>query len=148
MNVFTYAYFSKKSESDQQQFRTSAKQMRDSLNIMSNSLDDATYFTLERNENAKEYLGIYETGPLVSKITNQVLNLNDSSEGNMLVPYDKINGQKFIVNKVKVLNHRWIIADFSDGTVWGELLLKYFLEEDGKVTFERIDSQLYQKRQD
>jgi hypothetical protein len=25
---------------------------------------------------------------------------------------------KFIINKVKVLNHRWIIADFSDGEYW------------------------------
>ena len=148
MNVFTYAYFSKQSENDQQHFKKSTKQMQDSLMILSNDIVDAKYFTLERNENAKEYLGTYETGPIVKKITNQILDLNTKPEGNMLVPYEQINEKKFIVNKVQVLNHRWVIADFSDGIVWGELLLKYFIEEDGNVTFERIDSQLYKKRQD
>jgi hypothetical protein len=30
------------------------------------------------------------------------------------VGQDQIGANKFIINKVKVLNHRWIIADYSD----------------------------------
>ncbi len=144
MAVFTYAYFSKKAEADQQHFSKSTKQLRDSLQLVSRELDDAGYFTVERNENAKEYLQIDDPKPLISKITNKILDMNDNASGNILIPYDKMNRQKFIINKVKVLNHRWIIADFTDGQMWGELLLKYFVEEDGSLTFERIDSQLYQ----
>jgi hypothetical protein len=35
-------------------------------------------------------------------------------KGNPYVGQDQ-GANKFIINKVKVLNHRWIIADFSDG---------------------------------
>jgi hypothetical protein len=52
---------------------------------------------------------------------------------------------KFII-KVKVLNHRWIIADFSDGEYWGEVLLKYFVNDDQTITFEINQSLLYQKK--
>lgn len=148
MCVFTYGYFSKKSAADVIQFKKSTERMRDSLVLLGNQIDDEKYFTLERNQNAKEYLDLYDTAPLVSKITNQILELNDDPAGNKLIPYEKINSQKFIVNKVKVLNHRWVIADFSDGQVWGDLLLKYFLEPNGTITFERLDAQLYQKRTD
>ena len=52
---------------------------------------------------------------------------------------------EFIINKVKVLNHRWIIADFSDGEIWGEVLLKYFVNDDNSISFEVNQSLLYQK---
>lgn len=146
MCVFTYAYYSKQTTEEQREFKLSTAKMRDSLNLVKNQLEDANYFSLEKNENAKEYLADYNTAELIPKITNKILELNTLPEGNSLVPYDKINGEKFVVNKVKVLNHRWIIADFSDGTIWGELLLKYFIEDDGSITFERMDAQLYQKR--
>jgi hypothetical protein len=43
------------------------------------------------------------------------------------------------------LNHRWIIADFSDGEIWGEVLLKYFVNEDETISFEVNQSLLFQK---
>jgi hypothetical protein len=146
MNVFTYMYLSKKATFDQSQLQSHNARLKDSVLLVSNQLSDANYFTLENNENAKEYLQEYDTSKLIPVITAKIMDRNDRPEGNPLIPYDKINAQKFIINKVKVLNHRWIIADFSDGTVWGELLLKYFVEDDQKITFERIESQLYQKR--
>ncbi|PTT04360.1 hypothetical protein DBR27_09520, partial [Flavobacterium sp. HMWF030] len=58
---------------------------------------------------------------------------------------DKIDGKKFIINKVKLLNHRWIIADYSNGDLWGEVLLKYFVDNDDNITFEVNQTWLYQK---
>jgi hypothetical protein len=37
-------------------------------------------------------------------------------QGNPYVGQDKIGENKFIINS-KNLNHRWIIADFSDGDI-------------------------------
>jgi hypothetical protein len=144
LNVFTYAYFSKKAVADEAQCKASNVKLKDSLLVTNNMLDDANYFTLLRNANAREYLVDHDVDKLVPQLTAKIMEFNDNPEGNILVPYDYINGQKFIINKVRVLNHRWIIADFSDGKVWGELLLKYFIEPGGKFTFERIESQLYQ----
>ncbi|MDQ5928488.1 MAG: hypothetical protein QG594_262, partial [Bacteroidota bacterium] len=47
--------------------------------------------------------------------------------------------------KVKILNHRWIIADYSNGELWGEVLLKYFVDDNENITFEVNQTWLYQK---
>lgn len=144
-NVFTYMYFSKKETFEQAQYKKTNTKFKDSLASVSVQLSNANYFALENNEKAQNYLENYDTQKLIPYINEKIMELNDKPEGNPLVPYDKINGQKFIINKVKVLNHRWIIADFSDGTTWGEILLKYFIEKDESVTFERVESLLYQQ---
>ena len=73
------------------------------------------------------------------------MDLNNNPKGHPYIDQPQIGAQKFIINKAKVLNHRWIIADFSDGEYWGEALIKYFLNDDGSVSFENIQTILYQK---
>jgi hypothetical protein len=46
-----------------------------------------------------------------------------------------------------VQNHRWIIADYSDGQYWGDVVIKYFVEKDGKITFQLIDTFIYPKQE-
>jgi hypothetical protein len=114
-------------------------------------LDDANYFALENNQNAQDYLnsgyGInnisYEQ--LIPLVKEKLMDLNENPKGNPYTGQDQIGAQKFIINKAKVLNHRWVIADFSDGEYWGEVLLKYFVNEDESITFEIVQSVLYQK---
>ncbi|RZJ70358.1 hypothetical protein [Flavobacterium sp.] len=144
MNVFTYAYFSKEVKSENARMEAKVKKANDSTLVLYNQLIDEKYFSLEHNENAQDYLETYDYRKLIVDLNTKILDMNDNPKGNALIPYDQIGEQKFIINKVKVLNHRWIIADFSDGKHWGEVLLKYFIEGDNKFTFERIDSQLYQ----
>ncbi len=146
-NVFTYAYFSKQQTFEKQQSEKKIKVQKDSILVLYNQLVDESYFSVQKNQNAQDYLVEYDVNELSQKISNQILDMNENPKGNPLVPYDQINSQKFIINKVKVLNHRWIIADFTDGVLWGELLLKYFIEEDKSLTFERIESQLYPKQE-
>jgi hypothetical protein len=62
------------------------------------------------------------------------------------VPYEGMNGD-FKINKIKLLNHRWIIADFSDGKFWGELLLNYEVREDLGVDFTLVNHLLYARNQ-
>lgn len=146
MNVFTYAYFTKKMASEEKKWEPKLKKANDSTLVLYNKLVDESYFSLAFNENAQEYLGDYDFRKLIPDVSNTIIDMNQNPKGNALVPYDQIGDSKFIINKVKVLNHRWVIADFSDGTYWGEVLIKYFVEGDNKFTFERIDSQLYQKQ--
>jgi hypothetical protein len=42
---------------------------------------------------------------------------NSNPKGNPYTGQDQIGMNKFYINK-RILNHRWIIADFSDGEVW------------------------------
>jgi hypothetical protein len=62
---------------------------------------------------------------------------------NKYIDQPKMGEQKFIINKIKILNHRWIIADYSNGSLWGEVLLKYFINEDETISFEIMNSYLY-----
>ena len=151
MNIFTYMYYSKKNIFDETQFKTTNTKLKDSLTSISAKLDDANYFALENNQNAQDYLnsgeGIknisYEK--LIPLVKEKLMDLNENPKGNPYTGQDQIGAQKFIINKAKVLNHRWVIADFRDGEYWGEVLLKYFVNEDESITFETVQSILYQK---
>lgn len=142
MNVFTYAYFSKQAQFETRRLENKVKNQSDSLTVLYNQWLDAGHFSLLQNQNAQDYLNVDPVG-LSEKISAELIDLNTRENGNPMVPYEQINERKFVINKVKVINHRWIIADFTDGNQWGELLLKYFIENDGSITYERLESQLY-----
>jgi hypothetical protein len=81
------------------------------------------------------------------QIKEALLAYNDDPKGNIYTGQEKLGEQKFIINKIKILNHRWIIADYSDGQYWGDVVLKYFVEKDGKITFQIMDTFIYPKQE-
>ncbi len=152
MNVFTYMFYSKEVAFEQGRYEKVTKKLKDSLVTVNAKLSDANYFSLERNENAQNY---FENGSsektiqyekLIPYVTEKLLDYNSNPKGNPYVGQDQIGANKFIVNKVKILNHRWIIADYSDGDIWGEVLLKYFVNDDESISFEVNQSLLYPKQ--
>ena len=151
MNLFTYMYFSKKTAFESEKYTKMHTRLKDSLNTSTSQLADANYFSLETNENAQNYFDSDDSDKmipyekLIPHVKDKLMELNDNPAGNPFTGQDKIGAQKFIINKAKILNHRWIIADFSDGEYWGEVLLKYFINEDESVSFEVVQSLLHQK---
>ena len=143
MNVFTYMYFTKKDASNQKKIEDSNKKLKDSITQLSDNISDANYFSLENNDNAQNYLENFNINELMPLITNTLMNYNDNNEGNKYVDQPKMGDQKFIINKIKILNHRWIVADYSNGQLWGDVLLKYFVKDDKTITFETVDTFLY-----
>jgi hypothetical protein len=151
VNVFTYSFLSNEVKFEQNRFEKTTKKLRDSLNSVTTKLNDANYFSLEKNENAQNYFDSavanktisYEK--LIPVVTEKLMDLNSNPKGNPYVGQDQIGVNKFVINKVKIVNHRWIIADYSDGKMWGEVLLKYFVNEDESISFEVIQSLLYAK---
>lgn len=151
VNVFTYSFLSNEVKFEQERYQRTTKRLKDSLNSLTNKLNDANYFSLEKNENAQNYFDsavanktiAYEK--LIPVVTEKLMDYNANPKGNPYVGQDQIGANKFVINKVKVLNHHWIIADFSDGNMWGEVLLKYFVNEDESISFEVIQSLLYAK---
>jgi len=143
MNVFTYKYFSMKNASETQTESHQDKKMTDSLTLLKNRIYDAEYFSLENNDRAQNYLNVPDISLFSEKVKQALLAYNDDKEGNEYTGQIKMGEQKFIINKVKIVNHRWIIADYSNGKLWGEVLLKYFINDDGSVSFEVLNSYLY-----
>lgn len=151
LNIFTYMFYSKEVDFEQKRYEKTTKKLRDSIALISNQLNEANYFSLEKNENAQNYFDsensekTIQYEKLIPYVTEKLLDFNSDPKGNPYVGQDKIGANKFVINKVKILNHRWIIADFSDGEIWGEVLLKYFVNEDQSISFEVNQSLLYQK---
>jgi hypothetical protein len=151
-NVFTYAWFTKDQAFEKERYEILDKKLNDSITVLSNNLFNANYFSLETNDNAQNYFEDKQTGEfldykkLIPFVKDQLIAFNDKPEGNPYTGFEKLSDRKFIINKAKVLNHRWIIADFNDGTTWGEALIKYFINDDKTVDFEVAETVLYTKK--
>ena len=112
--------------------------------IKTSNSRDADYFNLKNNEEAITYFdnkGI-DTEDLMLRIEDAIISKNKAGEDNPLVPLDGMEGDMRI-NKFKVLNHKWIIADFTDGTYWGEVFLTYEVAENGEISFYPEKSFIY-----
>ena len=143
MNIFTYKYFTTKTESELNTMSKSVKKVNDSITMLKAKVDDSDYFSLENNDRAQNYLNQNNLPAFEDKVKQSLLAFNDDAAGNKYVDQPKMGEQKFIINRIKILNHRWIIADYSNGSLWGEVLIKYFVNEDGTISFETMDSYLY-----
>ena len=145
ITVFTYMYFTKQIAFEKKNNDGNIKSLKDSIVLISNQLDDANHFSLEQNQYAQEYLMDYDVRKLIPQIREALLAYNDDPKGNVYTGQEKLGEQKFIISKIKVLNHRWIIADYSDGQYWGDVMIKYFIGKDGKITFQVMDTFIYPK---
>ena len=147
LNIFTYMFY--KGQVDFEQ--TKYSKLEKKLTEVQNKNVDANYFSLENNQNAQDYF--YNSNAsqsvdylkLIPIITNKLMDYNDNPKGNIYTGQEKIGANKFIINKIKIINHRWIIADFSDSEIWGECLIKYFVNNDQSIDFETFQSVIYQK---
>ena len=137
-NIYTYMFLNKEVKFEQEKLTKVTSKLRN-------------YFSLGKNENAQNYFEA--TNPdktiliekLIPVVTEKLLDFNNSPKGNPYTGQDPIGPNKFVINKVRILNHRWIIADFSDGEYWGEVLIKYFVNTDESISFEVNQSLLYNK---
>jgi hypothetical protein len=146
INVFAYMYFTNQQKSDGQRIikiQGNLKAMRDSIKEVSAKNANDNYFSLEYNTNARDYFDGQDLSAIAIKVRDAIYAKNSAPGGNPLVGYTAMQGTPFVVSKVKVLNHRWVIVDFTDNTIWGEALLSYFVETDGNISLERVDSTLY-----
>lgn len=117
-------------------------QMKDSIQKLHLKIMDSQYFSLENNDDALAYYQHLDINDLSRYISDKLLETNESKGDNPLVPYEGMEND-FKINKIKILNHKWILADFSDGKYWGEVLIKYELKDDLGVDFSLIDHLLY-----
>lgn len=123
--------------------------MTDDKNVLLDSIrklvmekSELQYFDIQHNGYAKDYffeMGIENPEELV---VSAILQTNTLKRQHPLIRFAPKNSN-FQTNKIKILNHKWAICDFSDGVLWGELLLKYNIDENKKVELTVIDDLLY-----
>ncbi len=122
--------------------RSNVTTLKDSLQSSQLKVLDMQYFSLENNDDALAYYDHLELEDPSRYIADKLLETNEKKGSNPLIPYEGMEGD-FKMNKIKILNHKWIVADFSDGKFWGEVLIKYELKDDLGIDFVLLDYLLY-----
>ena len=116
--------------------------LEDSLQQSQLKVLEMQYFSLENNDDALAYYEHLNLENPTRYIADKLLETNESKGDNPLIPYEGMEND-FKINKIKILNHKWILADFSDGKYWGEVLIGYELKDDMGVDFTLKDHLLY-----
>jgi hypothetical protein len=124
------------------ELKLSVEQLEDSLRTTQLKVLDLQYFALENNDDALAYYDDFSLEDPARYIADKLLETNETAGDNPLIPYEGMESD-FKINKIKVLNHKWIIADFSDGKYWGELFIQYELKENLSVDFTLANYLLY-----
>jgi LPS O-antigen subunit length determinant protein (WzzB/FepE family) len=118
------------------------EKLKDSVFRLQERIDEQNDFELEGNDYALRYFENLGIQNIASHVKDHLYDTNLLREKNDLIPYAAMD-RTFLINKVKVLNHQWIVADFSDGTYWGEIFLTYQINKNGALKFELKEHFLY-----
>ena len=105
-------------------------------------LDEVINFSLKNNEYALAYFNDIKIENPTALIEDQLYKKNLIKQ-KKIIPYIEKN-RTFLINKIKVLNHKWLIASFSDGKVFGEIFLSFKMDKLGKVSYELKEHIIYQ----
>ncbi|SFU70805.1 hypothetical protein SAMN05216480_11512 [Pustulibacterium marinum] len=142
--IFQYVNAKKAYEDTGRRIDNLAKEntkLKDSLKHMLIELSDYEYFSIENDTQALEYFYDYDIDNIQKYVSDKLIATN-TKEGNPLIPYVGIDGTMRI-NKIRVVNHRWVLCDFSDGKNWGQLVIEYFINDDYSVEFNTIAHVMY-----
>ncbi|WP_130735827.1 hydrolase [Flavobacterium sp. J27] len=147
LNIFQYVNSNKILDAKEKEVQLTKERLkiaRDS--IITVGYND--YFDIEKDQDAQDYFYSKNLDyvKVMQKVNEDMVDLNTKPNGNPLIPYEPIDGKNFIINKAKILNHRWIIAEFSNTELWGQILVKYFYNDDKPTDFETVETILYEKQ--
>ncbi|WP_298496357.1 hydrolase [uncultured Algibacter sp.] len=146
--LFQYVNSKRIFEDIDKKLKTSESQLKkykDSVAVLRNDILEVSHFNLDRNEDAISYFEDegYKIDELMPFIKDELYKLNEVKGEHPLVPYAASEGRKMLINTVKMLNHKWIIADFSDGEYWGEIFLTYEITDKKQLKFNLVEYFLY-----
>jgi hypothetical protein len=111
------------------------------LDKVESKYEEDVYFSLDQNEEAQAFYPDEDPAVIIELVKEKLYESNTIKGDNPLVLYSGA-GNFFLINKIKVLNHKWVIADFSDGTDWGEILIEYQIR-GGEIKLNVLDQLLY-----
>ena len=136
-----YVKISSSNESNLKNLNKKIDSLENQYNLLDKKFRDEIYFSLIDNQEALGYFNNANVDSLVSYIREELYEKNFNKNTDNFVPLSN-NKNKYLINKVKILNHKWIIADFSNGTRWGEMWIEYYFDKQ-KVVFDVKEFFLY-----
>ena len=136
-----YTKISNLNESNSRILKNKIDSLENQYNLLNKQFKDEIYFSLIDNQDALAYFNEVDVDSLVSHIRDELYEKNFNKNSDNFVPVSNVKN-KYLINKVKILNHKWIIADFSNGSRWGEMWIEYQLNGN-EVIFDIKDYFLY-----
>lgn len=137
-----------KYEKDIKTFKSKIVDYENEITDLEDQNFELNYFNIDGNEDALTYFEAqgYNTEELIPVIIDGLYEMNNyRGEEHPMVPYVSMTDAKLLINKVRVLNHRWIIANFSDGKYSGEIFLTYTIDENNNLKYKLVEHLLYAK---
>ena len=114
--------------------------LKDSINQLVVEQTENAYFSLAVNRDAQQAHPDFSPGELQDILEDHILSTNDNPKGNPLL---SSLGSDWIINKIHVVNHKWILADFTNGTQWGDALILYQINTNGKPRLRLLNHVMY-----
>lgn len=116
--------------------------LTDSIKKIDEQRLEALNFSLETNELAQQYFEDLKIDNPSQIVMNALMEINVKDYN----PYIKSESNgKFLFNKIRILNEKWVICEFTDGELWGDLLLEYHIDGNQNVTFKALDEVIHPK---
>ena len=107
--------------------------LKDEIEKLGDSIFDLQSFDYRFDEDAQDYFYDSNIENVHQLVKDALIAQNLVKPKNPLIPYESIYGKQFNINQSKILNHRWLVANFTDGKQWGQIVVKYFIVEDQKL---------------
>lgn len=115
--------------------------VKDSLELYKKLFAEAAYFSIDQNENAQNEFSPNQVENVMSKVVQDFADLNQQEGGNPLLPQNL--GSTAKVNRMSVINHKWLIIDFYNDSFAGEALIRYDFVPNETTEFTVIDTVIY-----
>lgn len=137
-----------KYEEDIKTFKSKIAENEKVVTALEDQNFELNYFNIDRNEDALSYFEAqgYNTDQLIPAIIDGLYKMNDyEGEEHPIVPYVSMTDSKLLINKIRILNHKWIVANFTDGDFWGEIFVTYSIDEDNNLKYKLVEYFMYPK---
>lgn len=145
--IFFYVNGNKIVDSKEKEIRSLEAKLEEAnfnAEAYSSEVTEDDTFALVTNEEALSYLESrgFDPSEVIARVEDELISRNTAEADNELIPYEGMAGH-FRINKVKLLNHKWVIASFTDGTYWGDLFISYELDDAGNIDLVTEKAVLY-----
>lgn len=137
-----------KYEKDIKTFKSKLVENEKAITDLEDQNFELNHFNIDRNEDALTYFEAqgYNTEELIPAIIDGLYAMNNyEGDDHPMVPYVSMTESKLLINKIRVMNHKWIAANFTDGEFWGEIFLTYSIDENNDLKYKLVEYFLYPK---
>src|SRR5690606_17800257 len=133
-------------EVDIKKIKVKSESYKDSIATLNNTISEMRLFDLQYDDDALDYFDNqgYNSLELIPFIQDELYKLNDyEGEDHPIVPYVSMTKNKILINSIRLLNHKWLVATFSDGKHWGQIFLTYEFVDGKELKFKLEEYFMY-----